>query len=46
MNPQASQARQPLTRLSQLLKMGLMLATPLLIPAVGAAMLLYGWTTP
>ena len=46
MNTHASHARQPLTRLSRLLKTGLMLAMPALIPTIGAAMLLYGWTTP
>jgi hypothetical protein len=39
-------ARTLSLRLSQLLATSLKLAAPIVFPVVGAAMLIYGWTTP
>lgn len=41
-----SHARSLSQRFSQLFGISLKLAAPIAFPVVGAAMLLYGWTTP
>jgi hypothetical protein len=38
--------RNALVGFARLLRIALMLSTPVVLPIVGAAMLFYGWTTP